>query len=117
MAGRRQVMRPSIVRGRGRGARTSTDEEWDWDNSPQPTTSPDIPFCGNLPGPKVDAVSVTDPLDCFYLFSHQTCLIMYSSNQICMQHNGVLKRMMLHHGIQSQKKTFVGMNIAMGIVS
>lgn len=99
----------------------ASDEEWDWDDSPpSPTTHADISFSGNLPGPNGDAVGVTDPLECFFLFFTPDMFddVLQQSNLYATQERAKKNDTTPWSPITKEELlAFVGMNIAMGIVS
>ena len=55
-------------RGRGRGGRVA-EIPWEWTDTKGPDNKPALfDFSGDLPGPKGEAIGVTDPLQCYHLF-------------------------------------------------
>jgi len=55
-------------RGRGRGGHVA-EIPWKWTDTKGPDNKPALfDFSGDLPGPKREAIGVTDPLECYHLF-------------------------------------------------
>lgn len=80
-----------------------TSDEWVWVSELGQRFVPiNIPFTGDLPGPKGCAVGIIDPLKRFHLFCHLSTM-MKLDRTFCMPHNNVLQKILPHHGNLSQK--------------
>ena len=123
--GRGRSIRVNSSRGRGggrqRGGSKINKDIWMWDKSQKSTYTPhNLKFSGDLPNPKGIAIGVTDPLACFHLFLPHEVYddILYQTNLYATQEKAKKGDTKPWTPItKPELMAFIGMNIAMGIVS
>ena len=100
---------------------TVVKDPWTWEPSrPASYTPPNILFTGAMPGPSGIAVGVTDPLACFHLFLPPELYddILQQTNLYATQQRALKGDTRPFTPInKTELMAFIGINIAMGIVS